>query len=258
MAALQTVRRLSALLALSLLLVLPCAATLAQSATPSAVSPALPPSATVGGLSLADWTVRWQQWSMSFPAAINPLTDTTGERCAYGQSGPVFFLGLPPEEVDPSLPAAATRRCTVPLGVALFAPVAVNECDNVSPPTVGADETAQRACARGNINPGLSLILTKGVLSVDGHRVDLTPYRVTTPQFTLYFPPGNLPGIPSAVATAVGDGFQALLAPLPVGPHVVTIATPHRRGTFTVTYQLTVAAPTSPGPAASPVASPGT
>ena len=64
----------------------------AQTATPAAASLALPPDATVGGLGLADWVVRSQQWLLSFPSAINPAFDLTGERCAYGQSGPVFFL----------------------------------------------------------------------------------------------------------------------------------------------------------------------
>jgi hypothetical protein len=264
--ALRPVRRLPVLLALGLLLALPGLAARATQtatplATPSGPSPALPPDATVGGLGLADWTVRWWQWSTSFPAALNPLTDTTGARCGYGQAGPVFFLGLPPAEVDPNAPVAATRSCTVPLGVALFAPVAVNTCDGVEPPPFfGADAAAQRACARKNIDQGFQLILTQGELTVDGRRVALAPYRVTTPQFPLSFPPGNLSGLPPAVATAVGDGFQALLAPLPAGAHVVTIGTPHRSGIFTVTYRLTVAAPaTRPPatPAASPAASPG-
>jgi hypothetical protein len=39
-----------------------------------------PPGSTVAGQSIADWTVGWWTWALSFPAADgqNPFTDPTG------------------------------------------------------------------------------------------------------------------------------------------------------------------------------------
>jgi hypothetical protein len=217
----------------------------AQEATPASAGVVLPPDANVAGLSLAEWTARYWQWFFSFPEAINPFFDETGERCGYGQSGPVFFLE--------GAPASAERTCTVPLGVTLFVPVTGVECSTVEPPPYfGRDEAELRACAVDGMNQHLASFTALEV-SVDGQAIgDLAPYRVSTPPFPLLLPPGNVLGTTTPVAHSVGDGFQVLLAPLTEGDHVITIS----EGPFTVTYRLTVAAPQVVEPAASPVASP--
>jgi hypothetical protein len=51
----------------------------------------LPPGSTVHGKTIGEWTQDWWNWYFSFPAAIEPygdapLTDTTGEHAADGQS----------------------------------------------------------------------------------------------------------------------------------------------------------------------------
>ena len=232
-----------------IVLALATPAAAAQDATPVPAGIALPPDAEVDGLSLAEWTARYWQWFFSFPEAIGPFFDETGERCGYGQSGPVFFLE--------GAPASVERTCTVPLGVTLFVPVTGVECSTVEPPPYfGRDEAALRACAADGMNQHLAN-LTALEVSVDGQTIgDLAPYRVSTPLFPLLLPPGNLLGTTTPVANAVGDGFQVLLAPLTEGDHVITISVPGSEGPFTVTYRLTVAAPQVVEPAASPVASP--
>ena len=67
--------------------------------------------------SFRDLSAQWWQWALSIPAAINPVSDTTGANCMVGQRGPVWFLagsitGVP-----------TVRTCTVPEGVPLFFPV---------------------------------------------------------------------------------------------------------------------------------------
>ena len=53
----------------------------------------------------------------SMPEDVNPSFDLTGERCGYGQSGPVFFLpGNTGEE-------ALDFRCVVAEGTALYVSV---------------------------------------------------------------------------------------------------------------------------------------
>jgi hypothetical protein len=232
----------------------------AQTVTPTAASLALPPDATVGGLGLADWTARAWQRVLSFPTAVSPAFDLTGERCAYGQSGPVFFLLQSPAEFGASeTPENVTRTCTVPLGVALYAPVLQDECSTVeAPPFHGDDEAGLRACTRAEIDRKPAADLPKMVVTVDGQSVgDITRFRVATPMYTLLLPPGNIIGTSTPVADSMSDGYQVLLAPPAAGPHVVTITTPYAGGVHTVTYQLTVAAPPSASAAASPAASPG-
>ena len=52
----------------------------------------LPPGEPYAGATLGEWDARWWQWAVSLPVPVNPNLDPTGERCGYGQSGPVFFL----------------------------------------------------------------------------------------------------------------------------------------------------------------------
>ena len=69
----------------------------------------LPPDAPAYGLTYEVWTARFAQWRHSLPMAIDPGADPTGERCGYGQTGPVFFLVQAGED-------AAARTCTIPRG----------------------------------------------------------------------------------------------------------------------------------------------
>ena len=92
------------------------ASVLAQDATPvtdvDLGEVVLPPDAPAYGLTYAAWTARFAQWAHSLPAGINPATDAVGERCGFGQAGPVFFLVQAGDE------EAIERTCTVPAGTA--------------------------------------------------------------------------------------------------------------------------------------------
>ena len=60
---------------------------------------------------------QWWQWTKSAPAPVNPVRDLSGEHCAVGQTGSVWFLagGYGSSKIR--------RRCTVPADQALFFPV---------------------------------------------------------------------------------------------------------------------------------------
>jgi hypothetical protein len=250
--------RLIALLALSCSLVLAGPATvLAQEATPAATPAAGPtvltPDAPAYGATYAEWSARYFQWFLSFPMAVNPATDETGERCGYGQSGPVFFLagGMPiPFEVGGTPPAATgVRACTVPAGTALLLHVLGANCSTVEPPPFfGRDEAELRACAKALLD--LPSVLTA---TVDGVAIpDLTRYRVQSPLFRVALPADNWLGVPPATAEAVADGYWLLLAPLPPGEHEIRFGgyVPDIGIGLEVTYRLTVAEPRVVPPAA--------
>ena len=62
-------------------------------------------------------TGEWWQWAMSIPTSVNPLLDTTGERCMIGQRGSIWFL------TGVNGGGSATLICSVPEDAALFFPV---------------------------------------------------------------------------------------------------------------------------------------
>jgi hypothetical protein len=176
----------------------------AQEATPIVRVLVLAPDEPTFGASLAEWSARHWQWTTSLPIPINPGHDVTGVTCGYGQSGPVFFI---PRNFPP---------CTVPAGVALLVPIAGTVCSTVEPPPYGGrDEAELRACAATEVDRYTGI-----VVRVDGQAVpDIEAYRASSPRFTMTLPEHNVLGVPAGVAYAVADGYQVMVAPLPVGEH---------------------------------------
>ena len=186
---------------------------------------------------------------LSFPAALHPGLDPTGERCAYGQHGPVFFL------VGSFLPEPdVARTCTVPVGVHLYVPLVGAGCSTVEPPPFfGRDEAELRACVDQLVDQ-----VGPQTLRVDGAAVPLEGYRVQSPLFSLALPPDNFLQVPPAVTESVTDTYAVLLAPLPVGTHTIVTEGAYPGGPpMTLTYTIVVAEPAvTPPTQASPVASP--
>jgi hypothetical protein len=214
-----------------------------DAASPAAAGPVLPPDAEIDGHSLAEWGARQFQWMSSIPDATNPYFDQTGEHCGYGQSGDVFFLASSPVSVE--------RACTVTSRVAIFVPILVTVCDTVQPPPFfGRDEAAMAKCAvRNEDNILKATDLAAGMeLAVDGQVVpDLQSYRVTTPLFALNLPADNMLATSVLVGSAVGNGYQVLLAPLSEGDHTIVVTAPvvtdDQNELVVTTYRLTVVAP---------------
>ncbi|MBW8810094.1 MAG: hypothetical protein JF591_15005, partial [Lysobacter sp.] len=73
----------------------------------------------VGGLSPAEWTVRWWRWAHSFVDGARPYQDPDGSRCALGQDedSPVWFLAGTDGR------SQVRRRCQIPAGKHLLVPV---------------------------------------------------------------------------------------------------------------------------------------
>ena len=225
--------RVGCVLAL-VLLALGIGSTAAQDATPAGGAVVLPPNAEVDGLDLGAWSARSWQWFFSLPEEANPLFDQTGERCGYGQSGPVFFLAGTESDVE--------RACAVPAGVHVFVPLLGSACSTVEPPPFfGEDEADLSACSTAALDmaEGAFDMSTMG-LTVDGQAVDdLSAYRTTTPLYTLWLPEANLLGVADRAADSVADGYQVMLSPLSEGEHVVEIVLPGPEP-VTITYRLTV------------------
>jgi hypothetical protein len=213
------------------------AALFMATAMPSlAKGPAIvPPRASYGGQTYAEWSAAWFQWSLALPATGHPLVDETGADAAIGQSGDVWFVG---GVFNAS--GTVVRNITLPRGTALFFPVLNVDCSTVEPePFYGSNEAELRACAATHMDATSGLFL-----EVDGQPVsDLSPFRVVSPLFEIMLPADNVLGVPGpASGLAVSDGVYVMLAPLSKGQHTL-----HFGGTFDeygytldITYHISV------------------
>lgn len=75
-----------------------------------------PPCSVPYGLTYAEWSGNWWRWIWSVPAPVSPIADATGQYCAEGQSGPVWYLAG-------TFGGTAERSCTIPTGVSVLFPV---------------------------------------------------------------------------------------------------------------------------------------
>lgn len=191
-------------------------------------------------------SVAWWKYALEQPEASSPLLDETGERCAEGQSGPVFFL------VGAAGTAERTRdECTVPAGKLLFFPL-VNAFDVHVPPD-GLD-TPELVWDDFLVTLGFRVdTIYARVDGVPIRNLDVptSPYRGCAAPvpgcvrpFSLDLPAGNIFQLPAGrYAPAVADGFYLLLAPLRPGRHTIEFGgTGYLGGAFAqdITYHLRV------------------
>src|SRR5918992_4981379 len=161
------------------------------------------------GNSYEDWTIKFWQWLLAFPADKSPMTDQTGELCGENQnsSSPVFFLAFLGG-------GSAVRTCDVPAGKAILVPINVVECSYAEFPGAKTDEELH-TCAEEDesSNPGL-------FLSVDGREFkDLEKYRVHSRAFNVTFAENNVFATTPGPTRAVSDGYWVILEPLSPGKH---------------------------------------
>ena len=211
----------------------------AQEGSPSFRDPRVfPPASFPLGKSYGEWEAEWGQWTSSIPASENPLFDETGDKCAVGQRGPVWFLvGVL------NISGTVTRHCAVPEGTALFFPV-----NNVGG-SVGLDPVSSVRELRDAITSLLDLA-TNLLAELDGVPIrSVELLRFTSPLFSLTLPQnsliqaqGNPVGVPGTYFPAADEGFYVMLKPLPVGEHTLRIhgEVPSFDFVLDVTYHLTV------------------
>jgi hypothetical protein len=185
----------------------------------------LQPDEPFAGLTRGEWDARWWQWAVSMPGEINPNFDASGERCGYGQSGPMFFL--PGNVVGEG---SAEITCVVAAGTAIYVNVAGTECSTVeAPPFFGRTEGELRACANATLDE-----LPESQAHIDGQAVaELEAYRTESPPFTLTFADDNIFGVEAGVAQSVSAAYSLIIAPPPPGEY--EIATSGALGATTAT-----------------------
>ena len=196
------------------------------------------------GQTYGRWAADWREWALGIPAAVNPLTDTTGEHCAQRQVDKVWFLA------GASLPTAApvVRTCEVPVEKSLFFPL-INTFYGAflnDPP-----ETRTEAFVRA---AGSCTEPAEISVEIDGFKIP-RPTRFFTgasgsqsPFLNVQLPPGNLFGadettVPELVLSPSAEqGYYLFVRPLRSGRHTIRWSasgcTPGN--TQDITYHLTV------------------
>ena len=172
----------------------------------------LPPDEPWGGANRGEWNARAWQWLVGFPPEFDPSSDASGERCGYGQFGPVFFLR--------GRVGAGETTCLVAEGTAISVIVAGALCTTVGPPpSIGRNEDELQRCAATE----LDALPIEFQAIVDGQDVaNLDAFRTTSPMFTLTFAENNGFGVePGVVAQAVSEAYSFIIAPPPPGEYVV-------------------------------------
>lgn len=205
------------------------------------------PDQDVGGISQAELTANWWKWMISYPAATNPVLDTTGQSSHLGSdqtpvSHPgVFFLAG-------NFTGSETRSVTVTDDQTLFLPL-VNTVSLI--PLFGGNEAEIRADAAATLGTVSGLFATlDGVdLPLPGSVTGLSDFQQQSELFSLVFPADNIFGVPGGAYDSVTDGYWLALAPLDPGQYTLTFGasasgTPPVYPSFGLvqTYEITVAA----------------
>lgn len=194
------------------------------------------------GQTYGRWAAEWWQWALGIPAAVNPVTDTTGEHCAQRQVDKVWFLAGSFSS-DPVL-----RDCEVPAGKSLFFPL-INSLYGAflnDPPETRTEEFVRAA---GSCTEPAQISVW-----IDDFKVP-KPTRFFTgasgsqsPIFNVQLSPGNVAGVDETVAPelvlspSAEQGYYLFVRPLRPGTHTIRlIASGCLPGVSQdITYHLTV------------------
>ena len=198
-------------------------------AKPDAKPHVRPVGSEAYGRSYNEWSQDWWRWVFSIPTGINPILDTTGDSCAYGQDGPVWFLAG-------NFGGATTRSCSIGCNKAIFLPIINCEWENgwAGAPVLSIPDL-RAICAYAGTP-------TTATLEVDGRVLDVRKNRVASDIFDYSLGPDNIGfQLPGVYFPAISDGIWAMLDPLPPGPHTVHFTASTSGGfALDVTYNLEV------------------
>ena len=197
---------------------------------------------TPGGQTYGRWAANWWQWALGIPAAVNPLTDTSGEHCAQRQVDDVWFLAGSVSAIP------VVRACQIPVGKSLFFPL-INTFWGAflnDPP-----ETRTEAYIRA---AGSCSEPTEISAWMDGHKVHKPtgyftgPSRSESPFYNVQLPPANLWGLDEtaahelALSPSAEQGYYLFVRPLSRGFHTIRWVASGCMPEFAqdVTYHVTI------------------
>ena len=194
------------------------------------------------GQTYGRWAAEWEQWALGIPAAVNPLTDTTGEHCAQRQVDKVWFLA------GSISPDSVVRACNIPAGRSLFFPL-INTVYGAflnDPPETRTEEYVR--AAGSCTEPARISVWIDGVTIPKPTRFFTGASGSQSPFFNVQLAPGNLFGFDETVvpelvfSPSAEQGYYLFVRPLSPGTHTIRwIASGCTSGNSQdITYHLTV------------------
>jgi len=195
------------------------AASLAFGAVAPALAAVIAPDQPVNGVSQPDLSARWWQWMLTYPAATNPVLDTTGQNSHLGGdqtavSHPgVFFLAG-------NFSGFESRTVTVASSESLFLPL-INTVSFI--PAFGNTEAEIRADAAATLGTvsGLFARLDGIDLPLPASASSLLDFRQQSALFSLTFPADNVYGVTPGSYDSVADGYWLALEALAPGHYTL-------------------------------------
>jgi hypothetical protein len=205
------------------------AAVVALAVCPARGQTIYPPGSTVAGQPIADWTVGWWTWALSFsaPPGPNPFNDPTGELATVNNNGPVFYVA------GTQGGASAPRSFTVGAGTPLLFALANLVAIQYPLPDLEAYVTnffanppQLTATIDGVSIPNLALYRETSSVTSLGLAVQLPPYgslgEVEGPTPGFIADPALCPNFTSdLLCPAISFGYY-LMVNLPPGEHTIT------------------------------------
>lgn len=167
------------------------------------------------GLTYGQWTVKWWQWFLSTPKAVNPVLDESGKFASVNQPRKdVWFLAGKVGNEDKNIP---NRFCMMPSGRSILFPVINCEVNSLEFPELTTEQDLVEHVKRDE-----NTIITKEC-AIDGRPIpvqrvksDPTIFKVKINEDNVY----DLKG--GGITLASGDGYWVFLKPLSLGNHFIS------------------------------------
>jgi hypothetical protein len=148
--------------------------------------------------------VKWWNWLVSIPKAVNPSFDSDGRYAFANQSDPnVIFLC---QTIESSTPTQS-RTVTIPHGKCIFLPI-INYISTV--PENGNTDDEIMIDAKNKINRVSNLEFYVNDQKLDK---DLNAYRFLSPFFNAYFSQDNVLSISRGIHRCISDGYWIMFQP---------------------------------------------
>lgn len=193
--------------------------------------------------SINGWANLSMQWLYAQPYNQNPYFDPTGQFCAIGQQGPVWYVA----PIFAMNPGSYTRSCSIPRGKAVLLQVAwvadTWPCPNPGfgpPPGQSLYDFLYQ-------DSGTYMMMTSLSVTLDGRPIhDVLKYHYISDSLNSVKGDLSLQStfdscITGAYQPVVTNGYFLMFKPLSPGQHtIVRTATSNMGMTNTFTYYLTV------------------
>lgn len=165
------------------------------------------------GIPYSEWIAKWWGYNVGISPVEHPRDHFSPERCNLDQKqdDPIYYL-------PDNLSGEEERRCSIPAGMAILAPLITGTCwDDDTDPELKT-ETGLRDCSKEGQEFGIvSATLDRREL------LDLEQYRMTSDVFNMTIPENNAFQSPAGTFPAIADGFFVFLEPLPPGEHTLEL-----------------------------------